>query len=104
LTVHKQNESVIGAHTDGIAGWNGRQFDRAPKVQDHGFPERGRWMGDPRGFPLPMRGIGLGRILSAKRKGSEDEDDCYEDRAHRIDLTLSSSTAYRKSFERRGTT
>ena len=63
VAVHKQNEAVVGADADGVAGGDRGQFERAAEMQDYGFAKgRGR-VSNPGGFPLPVGRIGLDGIL-----------------------------------------
>jgi hypothetical protein len=59
LTVHIENEAVVGAHAHGIAGWRCVERERAAEVQHHRLAQRRNGMRDPGGVPLALRRVGL---------------------------------------------
>ena len=59
MAVHKQNEAVVGADADRIAGGNGSQRERAAEVEHQRLAQRGRGMGDPGGLPFAVGRVGL---------------------------------------------
>ena len=63
MTVDVEDEAVVGADTHRIARGHSGQGYRAAEVQHQWLPQRRSGMGDPRGLPLAMRRVGLGRSL-----------------------------------------
>ncbi len=59
VTVHEQHESVVGTDAHGIARGNFSQREAAAEVEHQRLPQRGRWMGDPRGLPVVVQRVGL---------------------------------------------
>jgi hypothetical protein len=64
VAVHKQNEAIVGAYSDGVTTGDRGQFERAAEMQDHGLAKGRRGVGNPGCLPFAVRRIGLDEILS----------------------------------------
>ena len=61
LSIHVQNEAVVGADADDVGGRNGWQIERAAEMENEGLAQGRGWVGDPGGLPFMMGWIGLER-------------------------------------------
>jgi len=77
VAVHKQNETVVGAHADGVTSGDCCQFEGTAEVQDYGFAQGRRGVSNPGSLPFAVGRIRLNGILSLEWGRREGEGD-YE--------------------------
>jgi hypothetical protein len=54
LAIHVQNETVIGAHPNGISGWDRIEREEAAEMEHLGFAQRRGGVSDPGGVPFAV--------------------------------------------------
>jgi len=73
MPVDVKNEAIVGADSNDIGRRRGIEVQGLHEVKNDGFAERSRGMRDPRGSPVAMGGVWLGRCLGLKANRREGE-------------------------------
>jgi hypothetical protein len=75
MAIDEQDESVVCADADPIAGRNRGQIQRATEVKNDGLAQRCLGMGDPGGGPVPLWRVRLDGGLSLQDDGGGGESE-----------------------------
>ena len=69
MAVDVENEAIVGADADRIAGRNGGQRERAAEVEHQRLAQRGGGMRDPGGLPLAVGRVRLDGWFGRRGRG-----------------------------------
>jgi hypothetical protein len=59
MAINEKDEAIVGTDADAIAHRGRTQIQIAAEMENSGFAQWRRWMGDPRSGPFPLGRVGL---------------------------------------------
>ena len=91
MAVDKEDEAVVGADADDVAGGDRGQIEGPAEVENQGLAQGRGGMGDPGGLPIAMGWIWLDSGFGVQRERRDKDGEKGQELAHSVCLPGSSS-------------